>query len=703
MEFHSKQSLTQSTEQHEDLELLLKDISFSSRFKIDQVIGAGAHSIVYKAFDKDLNESVTLKVFRPQSSELWMNTEKFLNQVRLSRKITHPRILYTLDFGKVGPVRYLTSPWIEAKSLREILIEEKKLPLQKILDILKQTIEILKTVHGLGFVHRDIKPENILLSSHGEVYLIDFEIAAITSSESALKEIYSGTLPYMPPEQKKGAGFHPSVDIFAWGIIAIECLSGLSPLVIRKKIDENTLKSVLQKTRISSSFKKSLENILSSQANQRPSAKEIEHKLTQIIQKMSERRKKIRRTVLISLLLATILIQTAFYLQKNMFTPKITASSSRDPAHSPNMVIDGNPLTSWISSEEASIKTQKLWVDLGRSKKIESVQFLWGRSYPKHITLSISEDAKTWRVISQNSLSRGSFSWISFPVHQAHYWKIAMTNPVEKPFLELHELKFLNRNPIQASSTEKPGTEPSNASDGDLQTRWSSAHQNNEWLRIDFQKKIPFSWITIDWEDAYPKTYILEISDNGKTWERIYTIGKADGGPDLVWLKERQARYLRLFCLERSTYFGNSLWEISVWDRPCVLASSIESPTFRPEYAIDGDLSTRWSSKFMDRQWLVLDFQKPVTFNQLHLLWEQASAQSYEILASMDRKNWKRIYKNEASAGAEEWLSFEPCTARFVKILCLQRSTSFGFSIYEVSLTYKRNPDSPNERWSNLN
>jgi hypothetical protein len=120
--------------------------------------------------------------------------------------------------------------------------------------------------------------------------------------------------------------------------------------------------------------------------------------------------------------------------------------------------------------------------------------------------------------------------------------------------------------------------------------------------------------------------------------------------------------------------------------RKKVQASStvtVNGESFPPEYAVDGDGGTRWSSEFSDPQWIAVDLGEPVRISRVELAWEAACAKGYAIQVSQDGKTWRDAYKTDAGKGGLEVIRFAPVEARWVRISGTQRATLFGYSLWE--------------------
>src|SRR5437773_2174459 len=187
---------------------------------------------VYLARDLRHGRPVAIKVLRPEIAAA-LGPERFLREIEMAARLTHPHILPLHDSGQAGGALYYVMPYIEGESLRDRLEREGPLPLEDALRITREVASALSYAHSHDVVHRDIKPENILLSG-GEAVVADFGIArAITrAAGSGLTEtgIPVGTPAYMSPEQASGGGLVDGrSDIYSLGCVLYEMLAGEPP------------------------------------------------------------------------------------------------------------------------------------------------------------------------------------------------------------------------------------------------------------------------------------------------------------------------------------------------------------------------------------------------------------------------------------------------------------------------------------------
>ncbi|MCM8525309.1 MAG: protein kinase, partial [Lentisphaeraceae bacterium] len=214
-----------------------REYSFDN-YKIINSIGSGAFSNVYMAKQLSTGQSVAIKVLKQESHDQADTLEKrivrFKREMQLCAELHHVNIVKVLDFGKTHSGELFTVfEYIPGKTLGDILKEEGALSVKRTFKIMAQILAAIASAHGNGVIHRDLKPDNIMISTDGSdsVKLLDFGISTIVSSEKdsvklTLTHDFLGTPAYAAPEQVRGESITNKVDIFAWGLIFIECLTG---------------------------------------------------------------------------------------------------------------------------------------------------------------------------------------------------------------------------------------------------------------------------------------------------------------------------------------------------------------------------------------------------------------------------------------------------------------------------------------------
>jgi class 3 adenylate cyclase len=203
-----------------------------ARFEILSVLGAGGMGIVYKARDRELDDLVALKMLK---RDLWGDRnqlDRLKSELKLARKITHPNVLRTYDFGEMDGIPFISMEFVRGVTLRYMLDQTRRLPYSAGLRLAKQLCAGLAAAHSVGVLHRDIKPENLILDSTGNAKLMDFGIARpidrMAPGQTQAGFIV-GTPQYLAPEILKGQEADPRADIYACGIVLYELFAGMLP------------------------------------------------------------------------------------------------------------------------------------------------------------------------------------------------------------------------------------------------------------------------------------------------------------------------------------------------------------------------------------------------------------------------------------------------------------------------------------------
>jgi serine/threonine-protein kinase len=202
------------------------------RFRIISVLGRGGMGVVYKARDLELDDLVALKMLKGEALRDAEQLERLKSEIKLARKITHPNVLRTFDFGEIDGVPFISMEYVRGMTLRYLLSQPERIPYSAALRIARQCCAGLEAAHAVGVLHRDIKPENLILESGGNAKLMDFGIARpVRRSAPGQTEpgTYVGTPAYSAPEQLTGAEVDTRADVFACGVLMFELFCGAVP------------------------------------------------------------------------------------------------------------------------------------------------------------------------------------------------------------------------------------------------------------------------------------------------------------------------------------------------------------------------------------------------------------------------------------------------------------------------------------------
>ncbi|MFD8690604.1 discoidin domain-containing protein [Streptomyces sp. NPDC059651] len=288
---------------------------------------------------------------------------------------------------------------------------------------------------------------------------------------------------------------------------------------------------------------------------------------------------------------------------------------------------------------------------------------------------------------------------------------------------------------VTASGSENGATGPGGAADGNGTTRWASNFADDAWIRVDLGSTLRISQVTLDWEAAYGKKYVLEVSKNGTDWTTFYTEDDGTGGSVTAhtYPQEVTGRYVRMRGIQRATAWGYSLYSFKVYGGEQAPASTtrtnlaLNHPAYgdlyqhagnSPAYVTDGgwpaDLKadqSRWSSDWNANRWVGVDLGATSTISTVDLYWEAAYAVDYRIQVSDDNRTWRTVYQPSAAdvaarradvkapgeaAGRHDTVNLPtPATGRYVRMLGVERrsfynpapsTAQFGYSLYEFQV-----------------
>jgi len=185
---------------------------------------------VYRVHDTKLNEEVALKLIRPGIAAEKRVLDRFRNELKTARKITHPNVCRMHDLGEEGEVLYITMEYVKGEDLKSVIHRMGVLTVGKAVSIAHQIAEGLTGAHILGIVHRDLKPGNIMIDKEGQAKIMDFGIArSLAGGGTTAEGAIVGTPEYMSPEQVEGRQADQRSDIYALGIVLFEMVTGQVP------------------------------------------------------------------------------------------------------------------------------------------------------------------------------------------------------------------------------------------------------------------------------------------------------------------------------------------------------------------------------------------------------------------------------------------------------------------------------------------
>jgi serine/threonine protein kinase len=229
-------------------------------YRIEAKLGEGGMGVVYQAFDTHLDRPVAIKILRADATTSPERQRRFVQEAKAASALNHPNIIHIYDISSSGGTDFIAMEFVAGKTLHQ-LIAKNDLPLRDTLKYSIQIADALARAHSAGIVHRDLKPANIIIDEDGRVKLLDFGLAKLTEktldSEAAAATVTAadaplteegsivGTVAYMSPEQAEGTKVDARSDIFSFGSVLYEMVTGRRPFEGATKM--STISAILQK------------------------------------------------------------------------------------------------------------------------------------------------------------------------------------------------------------------------------------------------------------------------------------------------------------------------------------------------------------------------------------------------------------------------------------------------------------------------
>jgi eukaryotic-like serine/threonine-protein kinase len=203
----------------------------AGRYELQEVVGTGGMSTVYRAHDRLLERTVALKVLHPHYGSDTEHAQRFRYEARAVAQLSHANIVTVIDRGESDGHQFIVFEYVDGENLKQLCSRRGPLPVRDAVGLTLQIASGLAFAHAHGIVHRDVKPQNVLVDADGRAQVTDFGIARSLDAEHGmtLTGTVLGTSDYLSPEQASGTPVTPATDVYSLGVVLFELLAGEVP------------------------------------------------------------------------------------------------------------------------------------------------------------------------------------------------------------------------------------------------------------------------------------------------------------------------------------------------------------------------------------------------------------------------------------------------------------------------------------------
>jgi serine/threonine-protein kinase len=203
----------------------------SDRYELEELVGTGGMSSVFRAHDRLLDRKVALKILHQQYGDDAEYVERFRREARSVASLSHPNVVTVIDRGEQGGRQFIVFEYVDGENLKRLIERSGPLPVDQALRLALQIARGLSFAHQQGLVHRDVKPQNVLLNGNGQAKVTDFGIARSLDVKHGMTQTGTvlGTSDYIAPEQAQGQHVDEQTDIYSLGVVLYEMLTSDVP------------------------------------------------------------------------------------------------------------------------------------------------------------------------------------------------------------------------------------------------------------------------------------------------------------------------------------------------------------------------------------------------------------------------------------------------------------------------------------------
>src|SRR3954468_19476412 len=203
----------------------------ADRYELEELVGTGGMSSVFRAHDRLLDRKVALKILHQQYSGDEEYVERFRREARAVAALSHPNIVTRIDRGEHGGRQFIVFEYVDGENLKRLIERRVPAPVSTALELAMEIARALSFAHQQGLVHRDVKPQNVLLNGDGRAKVTDFGIARSMDVQHGMTQTGTvlGTSDYIAPEQAQGQRVDECTDVYSLGVVVYELLTNEVP------------------------------------------------------------------------------------------------------------------------------------------------------------------------------------------------------------------------------------------------------------------------------------------------------------------------------------------------------------------------------------------------------------------------------------------------------------------------------------------